>query len=133
MAKDIVINGEILRNVSKLSFMTDEGVKVTFQEESELVPIKTSASLFTFKDGMITSYNGEATQITLPTSYSIEYGTNKVTAICKIKDPSSWGSSIQSRWSYINSLTFTDGVVTRTYTDYYGMYNGIYYNGDFED
>ena len=133
MAKDIVINDEVFKNVSKLSFMTDDGSKVTFQEKSELDIFEpSSASLFTFNGGAVTGYTGSETDISIPISYSIKTETKTFNCICKIKDPSSWGSSLYLRFNYINSLTFTDGVITKTYTDYYDMRDGIM-GIDFED
>lgn len=84
--KDIIINGKIYSNISKLNFKNDLGEIVTFVEKSEYIPT-TSASLFEFKDNVLTKYLGTETDIVIPASYSKIITTNTTNVICKIKDP----------------------------------------------
>lgn len=42
--KDIIINGQVIKDISSISVFNDLGEKITLIEESELAPQTTSAS-----------------------------------------------------------------------------------------
>lgn len=127
--KVLTINNQpIINNQFNLKFGQD--VSIYAESEEYVAPTSSPLSDFVFDGNTIIKYIGNDEEVILPNSYSLQTTTGTVVTPGNrvyINPPSLWGSSLAgaSRWNYINSITISDGTLTKTFSDYNSMRNAM--------